>query len=122
MSLAAKLVLALAILVGGMALGIKWEKGQQAVRDLVERDQVAKETQRRLDRGDTAAGKYEADRARIRTEYVTVTERVDHVVQNPAYGDSCLDADGLRVLSDAIRGTEAAGQPAPALPGPAAAR
>jgi hypothetical protein len=81
-------------------------------------EQQAKEQAIRLQRGDGAAMGHEADKAEIRTEFVTITEEVERVVEKPVYRDVCLDPDGMRVLSDAIRGAAPAGQPASAVPRP----
>lgn len=84
-------------------------------------EMAAKEQARRADRIDTAAVGHERDRAEIHTRFVTITEEVERVVEKPVYRDVCLDADGLRVLTDAIGGADPAGQPARAVPGPGAA-
>jgi hypothetical protein len=82
---------------------------------------LAKEQIRRADRIDTAASDHERDKAEIRIEYETITKEVERVVEKPIYRDMCLDADGLRVLSDAIHGADPAGEPAGTVPRPATA-
>lgn len=122
MSLAAKLVLAILLVLGGGAAGIRWEKGQQALREQQQREDEAKAYARRLDRQDGAAQGHERDKERMRVQFVTITEEVERVVEKPIYRDVCLDDDGLRILRRAIDGSEAASEPAPALPGPDSAR
>ncbi len=65
---------------------------------------------------DNAAASHEADKGAIQTKYVTVTKEVERVVKEPFYvAGQCLDADGLRVLSEAIGPAAAASQPASAV-------
>jgi hypothetical protein len=66
---------------------------------------------------DTASASHEADRVEIRTEFVTITQEVERVVEKPVYRNVCIDADGLRQLERAIGGpARAASEPAPAVP------
>lgn len=74
-----------------------------------------------LAQADTAAASHEAARARLRVEFNTIYSEVDRVVAQPVYRSVCLDGDGMRALTAAIRGP-AAGQPAPAVPGSDRAR
>ncbi len=70
-------------------------------------------------RAEAASDGFEVDRARTRTEFLTITERVDHVIQAPVYRDVCFDADGLRALADAVGTTADTGEPGRAVPTPA---
>lgn len=120
MSLALQLVLAFIIYAGGVGTGIKWHAGEIARRDLVAQQQQAKEVGIKLARGDKAAVAFEGDKARIRTEFLTITEKVDRVVQNPVYRDMCFDAAGVQLVNTAINpAAAAASQPAPSVPGSA---
>jgi hypothetical protein len=116
--LAAALIAAAVASVGAWKVQ-DWRYGAKEAQRL---ESAAKEQARRADRIDVAATGHERDKDGIRTEFITITEEVERVVEKPVYRDVCLDADGLRVLSDAIRGTDPAGQPAGAVPGPAAAQ
>lgn len=72
---------------------------------------------------DEASAAHEADRGRIRTEFRTIVQEVERVVEKPVYRDRvCLDDDGLRILGAAVRGgAGGAGEPAGALSGPVGA-
>lgn len=71
---------------------------------------------------DAAAVGHEADKRQIQAEFVTITQEVEHVVEKPVYRDECLDADGLRVLTSAIRPAQPASQPAGTVPRPSPTR
>ena len=67
--------------------------------------------------GDVAATKHEADKVSIRTEFITITEQVEKIIERPVYRDNvCLDADGLRILTAATRPSPAASKPASPVP------
>jgi len=110
-------------LVAGFTGGWKvqdWRHGaQEAERLAVEQ---AVEVQRR-DVADTASAGLETDRAAIRTEFKTIFTEVERVIEKPVYRDVCFDADGMRLLSQAIGGHRpAASEPARALPRPNTAK
>jgi hypothetical protein len=114
--------LVLAALLAGFAGGWKvqdWRAGAN------ERDRLeAVDRQRRQDEKvvDVAATGHEKDKVQIRTEFIPITQEIERVVEKPVYRDVCLDADGMRLLADAIQPRAAASQPARAVPGPAPAR
>ena len=114
-----KLMLALALLLAGFAAGVKFEVGVVAARDLAQRQSDDKIHARQLDRNDKAAAGFEADKTKIRTQFLTITKEVERVTQSPVYSNICVDDDGLRLIATAINPAAAAGQPAPAVPGPA---
>lgn len=124
MSLAPQLVIALILLVAGFGGGVKYHAGVNAQRDLAEQQQAARERGAQIQRIDRAATAHEGDKAQIRTEFLTITQEVERVVEQPIYRDRdparpdaglCLDDDGLRLVRAA---TGAPSQPAPALPSP----
>ena len=115
----AKLAIAIALLLAGFMAGVKFHVGITAQRDRDTQEAQAKETFRRLERGDQAAVAHEADKAKIRTEFLTITQEVERVVEKPVYRDVCFDDDGLRLIGAAISGRASASEPAPAVPGPA---
>lgn len=80
------------------------------------RDQV-----KRMDRIDDAATRHEAFKKTEEIRYVTRTKIVDRIVDRPVYRSACFDDDGLQLINAAIGGADSAGQPAPAVPGPATA-
>lgn len=112
-----KLAICAAIFLAGAAGGIKFQSGLIAQRDLAANEAQAKATARRVDRIDNAAVAFESDKAKIRTEFLTITKEVERVIQNPVYRDVCLDADGLRIVNASINPATPASQPAPALSG-----
>lgn len=67
---------------------------------------------------DTAATGHEADKVQIRTEFITITQEVERVIEKPFYvaSEQCLDADGLRTLNAAIGAASPASQPARGVP------
>lgn len=105
-------VAALSFAAGWKVQGWRWAASERAA---LEQARV-REEQLRAEIDKASAG-YEADRAKLRTEFRTIYQEVERVVEKPVYRDrECLDADGLRVLQSAIRGdTAAAGEPAGAV-------
>ena len=69
---------------------------------------------------ESASQAYEGARERARTEFLTITERVNVEIEKPVYRNVCLPDDGLRELNAAIRTANHSGEPGPAVP--AAAR
>lgn len=67
----------------------------------------------------TAATGHEGDKVKIKTKYVTITETVEKVIENPIYNATCFSPDGMRTHSDAVSLTGAASQPSYTLPTPA---
>ena len=123
MSIAAKIVLLLVVAVAGFAAGVKWQIGIVAARDLKAVQDNARVQILRADKADQAADKYEKTRTKIETRFVEVEKEVVRVVNSVEYRDrACLDHDGLRVLSAAINGDDAASKPAPAVSSPAITR
>lgn len=103
MSIAAKLVLLLAVFVAGMMAGIKWHAGQDAIAEQARQvNQRATERMRRQN-ANTAAVAHESDKVRIETEYRDVIKELDRVVTQVVYRDTvCLPPDGMRVIESAI--------------------
>ena len=82
---------------------------------------VARDRMRAEKNIDTAAVGHEADKVRIETEFIVITETVDHVTQTDFYAagaPACLDDSGLQVLNAArgIAPAHAASQPATTAP------
>lgn len=114
-----------AFLIGAAVAGAGAWKVQNWRADAQEKERLEQAAEkRRIDAKtiDTAATGHEADKREIRTEFLTITQEVERVVEKPVYRDVCLDADGLRVLADAIAPRAAASEPARAVPGLGAAR
>lgn len=111
-----QLVIALAIFAGGTATGIKWHVGIVAQRQVAAQIAEKKEHARKLDRADKAAVGHERDKTQIQTEFLTITQEVERVVEKPIYRDICFDDDGLRIIGAAIGRRAAASEPAAAVP------
>ena len=120
MSWPAKLVLLLAVLVGGFMGGIKYQHGVTAARDLAQRQSDDKVRARQLDRADTSAANFETDKVKNETRTRTITLEVEKIVERPVYLNACFEPDGLRALNRAIQRTDDPGQPSLKLPRPAA--
>ena len=117
MSIAAKLILLLAVFVGGMMVGIKYHAGRDAIAEQAR--QVNQRATERLQRqnSNTAAVAHESDKVRIETEYRDVIKEVQRVVEKPVYRNVCLDPDGLSVIGDALaRAYNDPGEPGNAVP------
>lgn len=91
-----------------------WRYGAKEADRLQLVAEQARKNERTADQG--AAG-HEADRARIRTQFITITKEAERVVEKPVYRNVCLDDDGLRILARAITDQPATGEPAAAVPG-----
>ena len=120
MSIAAKLVLLIAVFVGGMMAGIKWHAGQDAIKENAR--QVNQRATERLQRqnSNTAAVAHESDKVQIQKVFVPITQEVERVVT--LYRDrACFDDDGLRAINAAVnRANGDSGEPGNAVPKPAA--
>jgi len=115
-------VVAVGIFLAGMAGGIKWHAGQDAIKEQArEVNQRATERLRRQN-SNTAAVAHEADKIVIKKEFLPITQEVERVVEKPVYRNVCLDADGLSVIRSAIsRANGDPSEPGDAVPtGPAA--
>jgi hypothetical protein len=102
-----------------LAFGIGW-KAQGWRRDAAElarQEDAAEMVRRRARTADAAAVSHEVFKERERVVYHTITETVDRIVERPVYRNVCLDASGMRALSDAIHGGPVdSGKPSPAVP------
>ena len=112
-------IIYLVIFAAGAAGGVKFHAGLIAQRDLEAEHAASKVAAKKADRIDVAAVGLEKDKARIRTEFLPITQEVERVVQKTVYSNVCFDDDGLRVINAAIHPAAAASQPAPAVPRPA---
>lgn len=112
---AATAVVALAL---GFAGGWKTQGWRWDASEKQRIEQEAKERQKQLDRANTASATFEDKRTTNETRYRTVTVTLEKVVERPVYLQSCLDADGLRVLNDQITRAADPGEPGIRLPKP----
>lgn len=120
MSLYLQLILAAVIFATGTGVGIKYHAGQDAIAENARMEQARADHAKREKAVDTAATGLEADKEKIRTEYVVVTKEVERVVTAPFYGpdQQCFDADGLRALERAIGPARPASGASESLPRP----
>lgn len=117
------LIAALLIALAGFGGGWKVHGWQQAAEDQA-RLEADQETERlRARTADRASAGHEVVKERIRTQFQTITERVEVEIEKPVYRNVCFAVDGLRELATAIAADPAAtGQPAPAVPIPERSR
>lgn len=116
-------LIAAGIYAAGTWTGIKWESGQNAIAENARMvNQRATERLRRQN-ADTAATGHEADKTEIRTEFITITERVENEIQTErvVYDRTCIAPGGLQQLADAARAAGYTPQPGNPLPAASAA-
>lgn len=111
--------IAVACVLFGFAGGWKTQAWRHDAADLARQQVEARDHVKRIERGDEAAVSHEAMKAKTEIVYVDRIKRVDRIVERPVYSAQCWDSDGVRELNDAIAGSGATGEPAPALSGPA---
>jgi len=111
------------LIVGAVAAAVAFGSGWTAQgwrrdsAELARIEDAAELVRLRARKADTAAATHEVFKERERVVYQTITETVDRIVERPVYRNVCLDASGLRVLSDAIHGGAGdTGKPATAVP------
>lgn len=108
----------LAGLLSGFAGGWKVQAWRHDSAALAAQEQ-ARETERmRRQAANSAAGKHEQARERIRVQIETVREEVERVIEKPVYRNVCLDPDGLHALAEAARSTGYPGKPSGAVSAP----
>lgn len=118
-----QIVVAVGIFFAGLATGIKYHAGQDAIAAQEQARMQAQERQAKAEKIDTAAVKLEKAKETVRTEFVTIERVVDRVIEsNPVYLRECFTDDGLRQLNAAIGARPAASQPTPAVPASGPAR
>jgi len=69
----------------------------EAIEDSHEREKMRRQA------ANAGAQGHEADKTQIRTEFVTITERLESVVKVPVYSQVCIDDAGQQLLKDAAR-------------------
>lgn len=85
--------------------------------------EASQELRRMNSRGaNTAAEGHEKDKEAIRTEFQTITETVEKIVEKVSYRNVCFDDDGMRAVAEAIGNRPAASKPSDAMPKPDAAK
>ncbi len=113
MSIAAKLILALAIFVAGTAAGVRWHAGQDAIAEVAARELREADMRQQRSFGDRKAGELLRQADRITKQLGDAREQIASLSRT----DRCLDAGTVGVLNaigaaDDVRA--AAGQSAPA--------
>lgn len=83
--------------VGEAKIKLEWEEANRVQREK-EAAQIA-----------AAAKELEAERAKRKVVYRTITQTVDKIVDRPVYRNVCMDPDGLQCVNAALRGEDAAG-------------
>lgn len=115
---------AAALVAAGLAFSAGWKvrDWQAAAADLARMQTEQRDTLRRQEAAFGAADRLETTRERIRTQIQTVTVEVPRVVERPVYRAECWDADGLRLITQAIGPAADTAQPDGPLPASAPAR
>lgn len=112
MSILAQLVIAGLIFVAGIAAGIKWHAGQDAIAEVAARELRETDARQQRQFADRKAGEHLARADKIANQLGDAREKIASLSST----DQCIDADTVRVLNaigvDAVRA--AASQPAPA--------
>lgn len=115
--MAARLVIALLILLAGFTAGWRVQAWRAAANAAEAAEQARELAAQQRRSADAAAATYEARRAAQAAQQQIITREVERVVEKPVYRNVCLDADGLRLIGQAVDAARsAAGQPAPAVP------
>lgn len=107
-------VLALAL---GFACGWKTQGWRWDAADKQRLEQEAKDLHRATERAQASSTTFEGKRSTNETKYRTVTVTLEKIVERPVYLQSCLDADGLRILNAQISGDPNSGKLGLKLPG-----
>ena len=117
----AAVALALSLLLG-FAAGWQVQDWRWEAADGARAQREAAAAARAASAAAAAASRYEANRERIRVEYVPIEKETARVADRQSYRDrECLDADGLRVLTAAVGAADPPGA-GPAVPDPGASR
>ena len=117
-------LIAVGIYAAGTWTGIEWHAGRDAMAEHA-RQLHARATERRpRHTAHTPAGAYEVGKAERQTEFLTITEKVEHEVQTEklVYSTVCIAPGGLQQLADAVRATADPGQPGSPMPAASAPR
>lgn len=111
-----RMIITIVVLV--MSFGAGWTvQGWRRDSADKERAEAAQELQRESRRGaNTASAGHEKDRESIRTEFITIKETVEKIVEKPVYRNVCFDDDGMRALRAAVGTRPAASEPGATLP------
>lgn len=118
MTLAMRLAIAAVLFVAGVATGIRWHAGQDAITAAAEREvrEAFAASQRRY--ADSAAGNHAAQLATLNRQLGDARAQIARLSGRP-----CLDPGTVRLLNDTglqVDGGAAAGQPPRPAPGPTA--
>lgn len=100
-----QLAIAVGIFLAGVAGGIRWHAGQDAIAAQELAKSEAHERHIKAEKINTAAEKLEKAKETVRTEFVEVEKVVEKLVNEPFYvSGQCLDETGLKLLNDAVLG------------------
>ncbi len=118
-----QIAIAAGIFAAGVAGGIRWHAGQDAIAAQELARAEAKDRHVKAEKINVAAVKLEKAKETVRTEFVTIEKEIDRVVEsNPVYLRECFTDDGVFQLNTAIGARPAASQPSPAVPASGPAR
>lgn len=123
-SLLIQLAIAAGIFLAGVVGGMKWHAGQDAIQEVARQENQRAAERLRRQNADTAAIGHEVDKTEIRTQFLTITEKVEHEIQTQTvvYSGVCIAPGGLQQLADAARATGYTGEPGDPVPAASAAK
>lgn len=118
------LQLIIAAVIAAASFGTAWTaRGWVCDADAAKKiaaDAVALEAGRA--KANTAGTGHEADKLKLQTKFVTITETVEKIIEKPIYRADCFDADGMRAHASAVKLTDPASQPSDPVPAAAPAQ
>ena len=117
-------LLAGAMLAAAVGAGGAWkvQAWRWAAADAERLQAEQRDALRRQEAAFGAAERFERDRQVSRTQIQTVTVEVPRVVERPVYRAECWDADGLRLITQAIGAPVDPAEPDGSVPAASAAR
>ena len=113
---------ALAGLLAGFCGGWQVQAWRHDANELHRQQQAAQKGRELARRMDVAAEGFQGRQQAANEREAAIQPEVIRVISKPVYLERCLDDDGMRILSDDARASNARRGLAPALPGSAAAR
>lgn len=106
----------------GFGAGWKVKAGIVAQEELERQEKVRAQARADILRVDNAAAKFDAGEEKADERERVVLKEVIRVVSKPVYREQCLDDDGMRLLADDARASNARRGLEPPVPAGSAAR
>lgn len=99
-----ELVGALALLVAAFIAGVHVESDHTKAKLLAQEQSYQRAYAAEAGRLNSVAATYETKQAEVKTVTRTIVKRVETFIDRPIYKNTCLDADGLKAVNDALAG------------------